>query len=172
MANVLDDLLPRRKRKDPLDDLLGPDEDRIAPEGKQPLRRNPGRPRGSTNKPKAPSLKESTKALLEVANWPISMASADDMLTPDEIDALAQALVDDPWTAKYLVATGKYSTHMGLVIVSIGILIPRLVRHGIIPTAGAPEAAFPVETGGAYGSDWRDGLGQDDARVSSVNGAS
>lgn len=148
-----------------LNDLLSGGADESAPKRR-------GRPRGSTNKPRQASAKEQAEALLNLVNAGLAFGSPEDALNKDEMEALAQALADDPWTAKYLTVTGRYSAHANLVIAVALIAIPRMQRHGIIPSASEPFAPVPMEAGGAYGNHWGNGFGQDDAGGANPNGAS
>lgn len=181
---LVDDLLgkiPGKSTSETLDSLPGFDDgkepaDPIAPgTGGKPRRgRPPGSKNGASSASRGPTkgaLKDTVLGMIAATNMGIAFAGAGgDCLTPPEADALADALINDATTARWLSKTGKGATHIALFLVLVQLSIPRLVNHGIINIASGTDSASPVpmEAGGAYGDyrEHRDGQNNDGGAAS------
>lgn len=128
---------------------------------KPPAGRGAASPTPSRSRRRSASLKDQIAGLLMFANAPLRIASPADVLKPQEIEQLAQALAEDPWTATPLAKIGKASPHMALFTAIITIAVPRLAMRGIIPGGLAGDMAGigqafgpgPFAGGGSYDDD-------------------
>lgn len=99
--------------------------------------------------------------LIEAINLPLKLAAPADALTDQEVAMLANALLDDSFTKNY-VAKIQGATHVKLIQVAIVLSLPRMERHGLLPSIPGFSIAppVPVDAGGARGNSGEDWNGQ------------
>lgn len=110
------------------------------------VKRAPGRPPGSTNRPKVESAltkreaQEGISMMLLAAQTVIITARPEfkeDALSAKERELLADALTDEAMGSvtikRWLTKVGQQQKHTKLFMVLIAIMMPRLMRRGIIP---------------------------------------
>lgn len=138
-----------RSRQTPDPALVEMNAENDSAPGEAPKKRR-GRPPGSgAVASKADSL-TTVKAMLAACNIGLTIVSPVDVLTEQEIDALAGALIADPYTAKWIGKTAKGAAHIQLTVVLVQITLVRLHNHGIdIVPQDAPEPKS-ADPGPAY----------------------
>lgn len=139
-----------------LGELFALDESEIPPTAtvEAPTTKRRGRPPGSGNKPageRAPRrgskawIKSQCATLVGLGNLAVSFSPfKDDALDEREMDLLSDALVAEAMSSERIMAwmmrAAAISPHILLIQAVVAISIPRLQKHGFLPTIGEPNA--------------------------------
>jgi len=137
----------KKSTADELETILGEEKgEGIFGRARAALHRDPAAP-----KPKQPAAKppaghpnvEEIGELVALANLPVAFLAPRDSLTPLEQAKLIQGLHDyadksDP-ARRFMYALVKGSALIALAEIGMGIALPRLIRHGVLPVGIAPH---------------------------------
>lgn len=141
-----------------LGEMFNLDEGDIPPsatvENAPPATKRRGRPPGSGNRPagdRSPRrgsktwIKAQCATLVGLGNLAVSFSPAkEDALDEREMDLLSDALVAEAMSSErimsWMMKAAAISPHILLIQAVVAISIPRLQRHGFLPTIGEPNA--------------------------------